>query len=231
MGIYRSSPAGGETIAYNVKGLDLSYGSSASAASHGAPAGGGTTQSAPTPTETVAATPVVPGKVLKGGSTDNALTGTAGNDKIYGYAGKDTLLGKNGDDALSGGDGSDYLNGGKGSDVLSGGADADAFSFNTKLGSSNVDRISGFNPTNDSIYLDNGIFKKLGAGTLAQPGALKNGYFTIGSKAKDANDHVIYDKAKGILYYDADGTGSGEAVVFAKIGKDLKITHADFFVI
>ena len=36
MGIYRSSPSGNETMVYNVKAPDLSYGSSAAAAKHGA---------------------------------------------------------------------------------------------------------------------------------------------------------------------------------------------------
>ncbi|RDI53654.1 calcium-binding protein, partial [Microvirga subterranea] len=242
MGIYRSSPAGGETIAYNVKGLDLSYGSSATAANHGTPTFSGTTQAGPTATSTPNGTTAGtdPGKVLKGGSAGDSLAGTAGNDKIYGYAGKDTILGNDGDDNLSGGNGNDhlkgekgndYLNGGIGNDYLYGGAGADIFSFNARPGPTNVDHIAGFNPQQDSIYLDNGVFNKLGGGSRSAPGALSKDFFTIGEKAKDANDHVIYDKAKGILYYDADGSGHGEAVAFATIGKNLKMTHADFFVI
>ena len=53
MGIYRSSPAGGETIAYNVKGLDLSYGSSDTVANHGAPTDTATSESALTPARLV----------------------------------------------------------------------------------------------------------------------------------------------------------------------------------
>ena len=34
----------------------------------------------------------------------------------------------------------------------------------------------------------------------------------MGEKARDADDFVIYSKTKGILYYDADGSGSGKAV-------------------
>jgi hypothetical protein len=42
---------------------------------------------------------------------------------------------------------------------------------------------------------------------------------------------VIYDKAKGVLLYDADGSGEGKAVEFAAITKNLTMTYKDFFVI
>ena len=57
MGIYRSSPAGNETIAYNVKELDLSCGSSAAAANHGTPTGSGASTPIPAPTPSADAYP------------------------------------------------------------------------------------------------------------------------------------------------------------------------------
>jgi hypothetical protein len=54
-------------------------------------------------------------------------------------------------------------------------------------------------------------------------------FFTIGTKAK--NDHISYDGKKGYLFYDADGSGKGAAVLFAKLGKNLKISEKDFYVI
>jgi serralysin len=50
-------------------------------------------------------------------------------------------------------------------------------------------------------------------------------------KAHDANDRIIYDKKKGVLYYDQDGTGSKAAIEIATIKKGLKITEKDFFII
>ena len=47
----------------------------------------------------------------------------------------------------------------------------------------------------------------------------------------DDEGRVIYSSTKGIVYYDSDGTGSTKAVEIAKIGKKLKMTAADFFVI
>ncbi len=55
--------------------------------------------------------------------------------------------------------------------------------------------------------------------------------FWIGSKAHDKNDRIIYDNKKGILYYDADGTGAKAAVQIATISKKLLMTEKDFFII
>ena len=68
-------------------------------------------------------------------------------------------------------------------------------------------------------------------GSLANPAKLTKAMFTIGSRAKDANDHVIYDNKKGILLYDADGRGGEAAVEFASVSKNLKMTAGDFFVV
>ena len=38
-------------------------------------------------------------------------------------------------------------------------------------------------------------------------------------------------RTRGVLYYDADGTGKGASVAFATISKNLALTNKDFFVI
>ena len=79
---------------------------------------------------------------ILGGSGNDTLTGTAGDDVIDGNnnpvnpnaadsdtlnggAGNDMLFGRGGDDVLNGGIGNDTLDGGDGNDVLNGGADND----------------------------------------------------------------------------------------------------------
>jgi hypothetical protein len=42
------------------------------------------------------------------------------------------------------------------------------------------------------------------------------------------NDHVIYNDKKGMMYFDGDGKGGDAAFAFAKIGKDLDLSHKDF---
>jgi phage-related protein len=151
---------------------------------------------------------------LVGNDLDNTITGNAGKN------------------TLRAGAGNDEIDGGYGNDRLYGSTGKDAFVFTTKLGTAtsdrkvNFDTIGDFSVKYDSLHLDNAIFKKLG-----KVGKLNKAYFTIGEKATDKNDYVIYNKKTGILSYDADGSGSGKAVEFAKVTKNLKLTSADFFTV
>ncbi|WP_230532607.1 hypothetical protein [Microvirga roseola] len=104
--------------------------------------------------------------------------------------------------------------------------------FDTKASRSNKDKILDFKVKDDSIWLDNKYFKKLGKkGSEAKPAKLNKKFFTVGDKAKDKNDYLIYDKKKGVLYYDADGSGKDKAVEIATLRKKLRMTSKDFFVI
>ena len=64
-----------------------------------------------------------------------------------------------------------------------------------------------------------------------QAGAAEEGVLHHRRKAKDKNDYVIYNNKKGVLSYDADGSGKGKAVEIATLSKNLKMTYKDFFVI
>ncbi|GEO19456.1 hypothetical protein MAE02_71520 [Microvirga aerophila] len=161
--------------------------------------------------------------------TDNAefLRGTSAADLISGNAGNDGVAGFSGDDVLLGGSGHDVLYGGLGRDVLTGGSENDAFFFNTTLNkSTNVDRIVDFKVNADAIQLENALFTKLG-----NTGALNNAFLTIGDRAKDTNDYLVYNQTTGALYYDADGSGIGEAVQFAALDNKASLTANDFHVI
>ncbi|MCG7392165.1 cadherin domain-containing protein [Microvirga sp. ACRRW] len=170
---------------------------------------------------------------LKGDAGNDTLKGDNGNDKLYGGAGNDKLYGGKNNDLLKGDAGDDILYGDEGNDKLYGGAGKDTFVFNKKLNAkTNLDTIADFKVVDDTIWLDNAIFKKLGkAGSVNAPAALNKDFFRVGDKAKDKNDYIVYDKKKGILYYDADGSGKGKAVEIAKLSKNLKMTFADFFVV
>ncbi len=68
---------------------------------------------------------------------------------------------------ISGNSGNNTLNGSTGNDTLSGGNGSDNFIFNTTLGTNNVDRITDFNVTADTIRLENAVFTGLANGTLS----------------------------------------------------------------
>jgi Ca2+-binding RTX toxin-like protein len=149
----------------------------------------------------------------------------------------DVVNGTSGKDVLTGASGADRLNGFSGNDTLTGGAGKDFFIFDSKLGSSktdrkvNFDRITDFSVKDDTIWLDNKVFKKLGKGTEANPGKLNKGFFVVGDKAKDENDYLVYNKKTGVLSYDADGSGKGQALEFAQFSKNPGLKSTDFFIV
>ena len=176
---------------------------------------------------------------LTGNEFGNTISGTAGANRLTGQDGNDVLMGYAGNDTLRGDTGNDTLHGGAGKDTLYGGAGKDTFVFDTKLNrKTNVDRIADFNVKDDTIFLDNALFKANKAfhaaikkGTEAKPLKLKSGFLRVGDKAKDGNDYLVYNKKTGVLSYDADGSGAKAAVQIATLSKNLKLTHHDFFFI
>ncbi len=154
-------------------------------------------------------------------------------ERAIGGRGGDELIGNRADNTLIGNGGSDILWGDVGNDVLKGGSGRDFFAFDTKPHkSTNKDKIADFNVVSDTIWLDNKAFSKLGKGSYGNPMKFKKDMFVKASKAKDREDRVIYDSKKGVLSYDADGSGSKyKPVEIATLSKNLKMTHNDFFVI
>jgi Ca2+-binding RTX toxin-like protein len=159
---------------------------------------------------------------IRGSGANNRLDGGGGNDLIEAGGGKDMLLGGGGNDRLNGGSGVDWLDGGTDADILTGGQGADVFAFSTALGASNIDTIVDFSVPSDVIQLDTAIFSAIAVGGLAADA------FHVGSAAADAEDRIVYNSATGALYYDADGSGSGAAIQFAKLAASLALTQADF---
>jgi Ca2+-binding RTX toxin-like protein len=153
-----------------------------------------------------------------GNSIDNTMTGNANNNVLTGAGGNDTLNGAAGNDRLIGG---------PSNDVLTGGAGQDTFQFDAPLSAStNVDRITDFNPLQDSCRLDGAVFT-----AFATSGPLGVGAFALGAVARDTTDRILYDQATGALRYDPDGTGPSAAVRFAMLSPGLAVTSADFVVV
>ena len=164
---------------------------------------------------------------LYGGTESNRLLGQGGHDTLYGGVHADTLQGGDGNDKLYGDAGNDQLDGGLGNDAMSGGWGRDTFIFKSSLNAkADADTITDFNVQDDTIRLENKLFVKLG-----KPGNLSPDFFTIGSKAQDRNDHLVYNKNTGHLYYDPDGSGSRQAILFVKLKADLAMSDRDFYII
>ncbi|PSJ64874.1 hypothetical protein C7I84_04390 [Mesorhizobium ephedrae] len=110
-----------------------------------------------------------------------------------------------------------------------GGAGSDIFVFDTALSQiTNVDLIRDFVTAVDTIQLDNAIFDAiLGTGTLSADQFVANASGT----AQDASHRIIYEIDEGRLFYDADGNGAGESVIFTVLDNAPALSHADFVIV
>ena len=130
--------------------------------------------------------------------------------------------------AVLGNDGANSLNGGRGNDTLTGFNGQDSFVFSTTLGAGNVDRITDFKASDDTVRLSKSAFAGLGVGTLGVD-AFKQ--ITSTSGVIDGDDRIIYNKTTGALFFDADGSGtSSPAIQFATLDNKAAITNADFVI-
>ena len=163
---------------------------------------------------------------LTGNIAANTLSGGAGNDGLSGGDGDDRLVGGRGNDRLVGGNGHDTLIGGPGTDVLTGGPGNDVFLFNAGASTTSHDTITDFFHGHDKLQLDHHVFAALG-----HAGPLPPAFFRAAAAAADGNDHLIYDKATGALYYDSDGNGTHARVEIAVLGHRPTLSAIDLSVI
>ena len=172
-----------------------------------------------------------------GSKADNLLIGSGGSDQIKGMDGNDTLYGDigpsgaqngfDGDDTMDGGAGNDTINNGLGTDTMIGGAGKDTFVFNalpSQFSDDEPDKIKDFNAKDDVMKLQHFSFFDLDVGKL--PGDA----FVEGTRAVEVQDRIIYDGSTGKLYFDPDGTGEAEQILFATLTNKTGISAADFVV-
>lgn len=156
-----------------------------------------------------------------------AALGTDGRDTIYGDAFSNDLWGNGGNDRIYGGAGDDFISGSRGQDRLTGGSGYDTFFFgNSALSRASTDVITDYNGKYDTISLSKYAFSGLGKADTW----MKASAFWQGTKAHDSNDRIIYNPKNGVVYYDADGTGSKDAIAIVKIGAGRKMSSTDFWV-
>ncbi len=164
------------------------------------------------------------------GKIKGIIVGGGAKDKIVndGTIKGEVHLGPGNDTFKNAGGHAGRVYGGDGNDTLIAGPHKDQFVFDRALNSvTNVDRVKHFDPGTDKLLLSKLVFAALsGLGTLTAA------EFHKGPSAHDGDDHIIYDKTTGALYYDPDGTGNTFAQVeFAKLDKGLHLHASDFIVI
>ncbi len=148
--------------------------------------------------------------IVVASDTNNTIITAGLNSTIHGMGGNDTI---------TGGAGDDYLYGGAGYDTLSGGAGADTFIFDVPNGTS-TDRIADFVSGIDRI----GIYAaQYGIQTADLDPSKLNFDVANGFMAQ-----FVYDTAKNILFWDADGADSGSGVAVATFTDGTIIGIGDF---
>ncbi len=181
----------------------------------------------------IAATGTSGNEVLLGLSKDDALNGGDGIDYLFGGRGNDKLWGGSGEDYIHAGAGDDWIIGGAGADLLIGGLGADRFIYSSAT--EGGDRIMGFSSKDgDNIRLNNGAggFTAITSELITSSGFLDVSAFVSSNKAtaKDANDRIIFDTGTSKLYYDADGNGSGTAILLATLVGVTSLKATDIWV-
>jgi len=167
---------------------------------------------------------------FQGGS--GTASGNGGRGLAKGFTGignnlDNRMEGSAGADVLKGGGGNDSLHGGFGNDILTGGDGNDVFIFSTPpVKSSGYDTITDFMAGQDKIQLDTSMFK-----AFAGQESLSMEDFISGNSTAHTNEHLIYNKATGGLYYDDDGSGSQAAVQIALIANRADLQASDIWLL
>jgi Ca2+-binding RTX toxin-like protein len=156
-----------------------------------------------------------------GSDLTDYLFGASAGTKLVGRDGGDYLIAQAGDLTLKGGKGNDLLVAYEGSCLYKGGQGEDVFVF---VDPSLPNKIQGFSPDNDLFMLDPFTFEGVPFGFLADD------QFKIGKHASTAEQIIIFQKGKGKVFYDQDGSGDTyQAVQFAKVDKGLDLSAQHFY--
>ena len=115
----------------------------------------------------------------------------------------------------------------EGNDKLVAGSTKDQFVFTGPIDpATNVDRVKKFESGKDKFYFDKNTFT-----ALTGPGGLLASEFHKGSAAADADDHIIYSKKTGELFYDPDGLGGTAHTKIAQLDAGQNLKAGDFTVL
>jgi Ca2+-binding RTX toxin-like protein len=142
-------------------------------------------------------------------------------DNITGGNGNETILGNGGDDTLNGSGGNDTLRGGVGVDTLNGGTGADKFQY------------TALNEVGDIIVnyeaIDDFQFTRAAFGNLVGASVAAINFLSVasGHAATTVDHRFIFDQALDQLWYDADGSNLGIAVMVADLSNNINVTNLD----
>ncbi|MEM7633293.1 MAG: CAP domain-containing protein [Pseudomonadota bacterium] len=131
--------------------------------------------------------------------------------------------GNDGQNIIIGNSGDNRIAGGEESDILTGNGGADSFVFDNCH--DGVDQITDFVSGTDTIEVG-----RLGFVPTMQIGSLGEDSLVFGTTATQNQAQFLYDQSTGNLSIDMDGTGVGEALLFANLGAGTSLSFSDIVV-
>jgi Tol biopolymer transport system component len=129
---------------------------------------------------------------------------------------------------LVAGTGDDLLYGEDGNDEIVPGAGLDTIVFSVVPSATNVDKIVGYFPVEDVIWLSRKAFPKVGPTGALRPAAFSSG---ATNAATTTAHRIIHNTTTGAIVYDPDGTGAAKGVVFATVPPGTVLDAAEFRVV
>jgi Ca2+-binding RTX toxin-like protein len=124
-------------------------------------------------------------------------------------------------DILSGGGGFDILRGGLGADTMTGGTSGDYFQYTAVA--------EGGDTITDWAAGDKFTFARAAFGNLAGANVAAVNFLSVasGHVATTAAQKFIFDQATDQLWYDADGSAGGAAVMIADLSTNVNLLNTD----
>nr|WP_281070800.1 calcium-binding protein [Oceaniglobus trochenteri] len=159
-------------------------------------------------------------------SVDYALSAHVERLRLLGDA--EVGIGNGLDNVIVGSGLGNTIAGREGSDTITGNGGNDTFVFDRALGADNIDTITDFLARDDQILLRSNVFAGLDRDADDH---LRADNFHLGTSAGDANDHIIYDRDTGQLWYDADGSGAAAQQLFAVLSNQNALAADDFNIV
>ncbi len=131
-------------------------------------------------------------------------------DNFLGNSLSNDLIGDRGNDILNGKGGDDFIQGDAGQDVLTGGVGNDTFHYDRREGNDPWgDSITDFVSRSDKITIYTPDFAAKGMDATLR--------FVNGTGAGGTGSWFYFDAASKGLFWDADGSGAGTAVLVATL--------------
>lgn len=151
--------------------------------------------------------------VIVTGNGNDIVTAGDGSNRITSGGGNDTITTGIGDDVINSGAGNDRITAGRGDDDITTGTGSDTIVYNSTLAQIGFETLRDFESGVDTLEFS---LATVGGGLAtggADTGVLDASRFTTGGAFTTADQRFRFDTGSNTLFFDADGSGAGQAEI------------------